>query len=162
MTDEQYEQDILRNIEEHGWFCTSVFAPDGKQPAFSYSVGFTQTLQAPEFIVFGLEIKMMHAMLWQVFRDIKAGREPRDMDTWSGLLAGHDCVVRAVHPTNIVREYLNSAMWFWGDKAERGPLKAFQIVWPEAGSKHFPWDDECAQIVRDHQPALYLPNSGYH
>jgi len=159
---DEYERNILQNIDEHGWFCTSVFDPTGTRPAFSYSVGFTRTLDAPEFIVFGLDTKMMHSMLWQVFRDIKAGRKPGDLDTWGGLLAGHDCVIRAVHPTNIIREYLSSAMWLWGDPATRGPLTAFQIVWPGAGTKLFPWDEGCPQIVRDEQPSLYLPNAGLH
>lgn len=104
----------------------------------------------------------MHSMLWQVFRDIKSGRKPADMDRWGGLLKGYDCVIRAVHPTNVVREYLNSAMWFWGDPAERGPLQAFQIVWPGAGSGLFPWDEECPQSVRHCQPALYAFNASLH
>ena len=62
----------------------------------------------------------MHSMLWSVFRQIEAGRAPEDNQRWSGLIEGYDCIARAVHPTNIVREYLNSAMWFWGDAGERG------------------------------------------
>ncbi|MCR6643672.1 MAG: DUF4262 domain-containing protein [Terricaulis sp.] len=162
MTDDEYERDILSNVKEHGWFCSSVFDPKGKSPSFSYSVGFTQTLQAPEFIVFGLDTKLMHAMLWQVFRALKAGRVPADMQRWAGLLEGHECILRAVHPTNVVRDYLNSAMWFWGDPDERGPLQAFQIFWPAVGGNLFPWDSSCPQVVRDSQPALYLPNTALH
>ena len=153
-----YEQKILDNIEEHGWFCTSVFEDSGKTPCFSYSVGFTNTLNAPEFIVFGLDIKLMHRMLWEVFHQIKDGKVPEDNQRWSNLIEGYDCISRPVHPTNIVREYLNSAMWFWGDPDEHGPLKAFQLVWPANGPGLFPWEDGCSQVVRDHQPPLYLPN----
>ena len=158
MTSTDYERTILRNIDERGWFCTSVFDPEGKVVSFSYSVGFTKTLACPEFIVFGLDIKLMHSMLWSVFRQIEAGRAPEDNQRWSGLIEGYDCIARAVHPTNIAREYLNSAMWFWGDAGERGPLKAFQLVWPSAGTGLYPWDEGCSQLVRDSQPPLYLPN----
>lgn len=158
MTDDDYERNILRKVEEHGWFCTSVFDPDGKDVSFSYSVGFTETLNCPEFIVFGLDAKLMHSMLWNVFRQIKAGRTPEDNQRWSGLLEGYDCIARAVHPTNIVREYLNSAIWFWGNPAERGLLRAFQVVWPGVGTGLFPWDSACSQVVRDKQPPLWLPN----
>lgn len=153
-----YEQDILDNIEEHGWFCTSVFEEPGRSPAFSYSIGFTKTLNAPEFIIFGLPLKLMHSMLWEVFRQIRDGKVPEDNQRWSNLLEGFDCISRPVHSTNIVREYLNSAMWFWGDPAERGQLKAFQLVWPSATTGLFPWHANCAQEVRDCQPPLYQPN----
>ncbi len=162
MNDREYERTILQKIDKHGWFCSTVFDPKGKLPSFCYSVGFTQTLKAPEFIVFGLDDELMHAMLWQVFRDISSGRQPEDMQRWGGLLHGCDCVVRTVHPTNVVIEYLNSAIWFWRRLSEHRPLPVFQLVWPGSKSGLFPWDDGCPQSLRDGQPALYLPNAGYH
>ncbi len=83
-----YEHRILATIGEHGWQCTSVFDPDGDDPSFSYSVGFTSALEAPEFIVFGLDIKLMHSMLWEVFRQIKDGKSVIDGDRWTGILDG--------------------------------------------------------------------------
>jgi hypothetical protein len=157
--DSEYERNILANVEEHGWFCTSVFDPDGDAPSFSYSVGFTKTLDSPEFIVFGLPAKLMHSMLWKVFRLIKAGKQPEDHQRWSDLLEGFDCISRVVHPTNIVRDYLNSAMWLWRTQLGHDePLQAFQLVWPSSETGLFPWDADCAQIVRDYQPPLWLPN----
>lgn len=159
---EEYERKILEDIEEYGRFCTSVVDPDQIQPSFSYSVGFTRTLNTPEFIVFGLSVKLMHSMLWRVFDDIKAGRRPEDGARWSGLLDGHDCIIRTVHQTNVVPDYFNSAIWFWDDAADRGALSAFQIVWPAVATDLFPWDETCPSIVRDAQPALYLPNAKLH
>jgi hypothetical protein len=157
--DGEYERNILATIEEHGWFCTSVFDPKGANPSFAYSVGFTKTLNCPEFIIFGLDLKVMHSALWSVFRQIEAGKTPEENQRWSDLLEGFDCVSRRVHPTNIVREYLNSAMWFWSGPDKRGSdVPAFQLVWPSSATGLYPWDADCAQIVRDHQPPLYLPN----
>lgn len=152
-----YEQEILDAIEEHGWFCTAVFDPDGTAPDFAYTVGFTRTLDLPEFIIFGLPVQTLHGILWDVFRALKAGKVPEDGLHWSGLIKGYDCVLRRVHPTQVIREHFNSALWFRGDPADHGggPLTAFQIVWPDRDGR-FPWDAGCAQEVRDDQPALYL------
>ena len=157
MTD--YELAIERNVQEHGWHCTSVIDPDGVAPDFAYSVGFMETLGMPELIVFGLDSKLMHNMLWSAFRDLQAGKTINDGDRWAGLLDGFDCVARAVHPTNLTREYFNSALWYHGDPSVHGPLSAFQIVWPGAQQGHFPWDAECDPFVREMQPPLYVPGA---
>lgn len=155
----EYERAIIDTIDEHGWFCASVFEDQGKTPGFSYSIGFSKTLKSPEFIVFGLDPSLMHGMLWEVFHQIKDGRFASDHQRWSNVLEGYDCISRPVHPTNVVREYLNSAMWFWGEPAGRGgPMTAFQLVWPDVETGLFPWDADCPQFVRDCQPPLYLPN----
>ncbi len=148
----EYEQEILDAVDEHGWFCTAVFDPDGAAPDFAYTVGFTRTLDLPEFIMFGLPLKTLHGILWDVFRALKAGRAPEDGQRWSDLIEGYDCMLRRVHPTQVIREHFNSALWFRGDQ----PLTAFQVVWPDRDGR-FPWDPGCAQGVRDDQPALYLP-----
>ena len=156
-SDAEYEQDILDTIEAHGWFCMGVFDPHGGAPEFAYSIGFTETLKQPEFIIFGLPGETANAILWAVFHSLKSGRVPVDGERWPDLVEGYDCVIRRVHPTQVTREYLNSAIWYWGDPAVRGePLTAYQIVWPDRDGR-FPWDAGCAQWVRDHQPALYIP-----
>jgi hypothetical protein len=159
MTD--YEAKIERKVSEHGWHCVAV-GGDGQSVDFAYSVGFTETLGTPELIVFGLDFKLMHAMLWDAFNEIKAGKEVRDGERWSGLLASADCVLKAVDPTNIDREYFNSALWYHGDPATRGMLQAFQIVWPGAEDGLFPWDAGCDPIVRELQPPLYLRAGAIH
>jgi hypothetical protein len=157
LSDSAYEQEILDAVAEHGWFCTAVHDPDGREPDWAYSVGFTETLRQPEVIVFGLPVGTAHAILWDVFRTLQAGKVAEDGQVWPHLLVDHDCVLRRVHPSQVIREHLNSALWFWGDPARRGaPLSAFQLVWPDRAGR-FPWDRGCQQAVRDRQPALYLP-----
>jgi Domain of unknown function (DUF4262) len=151
------ERDILDNIDKHGRFCMSVFDEEGGAPPFAYSIGFTKTLSCPEFIIFGLNQKTSHAILWNTFHAIQQGKTPTDGQRWEELAQGFECIIRSVHPTNIVREYLNSAIWFWGDPKQRGKsLEAFQIVWPDA-SGLFPWEEGCNAGDRDCQAPLYLP-----
>jgi hypothetical protein len=152
-----YEEQIVADIAEHGWFCVSVVGDD-TQPPFSYSVGFAETLNAPEFIVLGMSGEMAHAMLWELFRALKGGAPiPGDGDRIAGILSGYDCVARQVHPDNVVREYLNSAIWHWGDPALRGgSLKAYQLFWPGLDGL-FPWEPGCEPEVRAAQPLLFDP-----
>lgn len=53
-----YKQNILDTIDQHRWFCTAVFDPEGASSGFAYTVGFTQTLEQAEFIIFGLPGKV--------------------------------------------------------------------------------------------------------
>ena len=110
LSDSAYEQEILDAVAEHGWFCTAVHDPDGREPDWAYSVGFTETLRQPEVIVFGLPVGTAHAILWDVFRTLQAGKVAEDGQVWPHLLVDHDCVLRRAHPSQIIREYLNSAI----------------------------------------------------
>jgi hypothetical protein len=152
-----YEERIASNIAEHGWFCVSVLG-DATRPPFSYSVGFAETLNAPEFIVLGMSGKMGHGMLWELFRALKSGAPaPGDGDRVAGILSGYDCIARKVHPDNVVRDYFNSAIWRWGDPTLRGaPLQACQLLWPGLDGL-FPWEPGCEPEVRAVQPLLFEP-----
>jgi hypothetical protein len=154
---DDYEQSIIDNIEQHGWYC--VMVTDGNpDTSFAYSVGFWKTLDSPECIVFGQPADLMHSMLWRVFRQIKGGAVLADGTRWSNLIEGFDCISRPVHPEQMKREHFNSALWYWGDPAERGDtLKAYQLFWPGARDGLFSWESGCSQIVREVQPTLYLP-----
>lgn len=154
-----YEQRILDDIAEYGWFSMGVLGERDHGPSFAYSVGFEDSLNCAEFIVFGLPNNLMHSMLWSVFRQIReSGVNPEEGRRWSGVLEGHDCISRTVHPSQIEREYFNSALWYrsyTGRSLESA--RAFQLFWPAARDKRFPWETGCPQELRDLQPLLYLP-----
>ena len=158
---DDYENRLLKNVEEYGWQCLSVFDEEGGRPDFSYSIGFPATLDAPEFIIFGLKSDVAHDILWSVFNILKEGREPSDMDRWSDLVVGYDCILREVDPSNIVADYFNSAIWYHGPPEQNGALQAMQIVWPDKDGL-FPWEAGCAQWVCEDQPPLYLPRANFH
>lgn len=158
----EYETNMLSKIEEHGWFCQSVFDPEGEQPEFSYSIGFAKTLNAPEFIVFGLNSELRHSMLWGVFRQIKAGAVPKEGKAWSDLLEGFDCISREAVRFDLFEHYATHADWFWKDQGNEGNPKVFQLVWPGAIGGDFPWEDGCDQMVIDSQEALWLPYKTRH
>jgi hypothetical protein len=161
MTVSTFEQRILDDIAAHGWFCMSVSADSDRTPPFTYSVGFEDSLSCAEFIVFGLPSKLSYSMLWQVFRQIRdGGIAPAEGRRWSNILDGYDCISRAVHPSQIEREYFNSALLYRRHTSRsRDSAGAFQLFWPGVGDKRFPWESGCVQEVRDAQPLLYLPRA---
>jgi hypothetical protein len=152
-----YEKRIVSNVAEHGWFCTSVGAGEDSPP-FTYTVGFWETLKVPEFIIFGLSSKLSHAILWDVFRQIRDGvATPSDGVRWSGLIEGFDCLPRTVHESQMIREHFNSALWYRRHRTgDDSALRAMQLFWPDPGGL-FPWEEGSDPEVRASQPALYLP-----
>ncbi len=151
-----YDSKLLGNIDRHGWQFTFVFDPDGKNPDFGYSIGFTQTLNAPEFIVFGLDKGLMNSMIWEVFRQIEGGLQPADGMRLQGLLDGFDCILRKAKHHQLFEEYAVSANWFWHHLGETGHPTVYQIVWPGAQQGLFPWESDCDAFVIESQPQLWI------
>jgi len=150
-----YEKKIIENVEGHGWYATGVFDPEGEAPNFTYSTGFSKTLNAPEFIVFGLDLNLMHNMLWEIFRQLKAGTIPEDGKRWRDVLEGFDCVSKKVVFPEIHEEYTRSADWFWKRNGNTKPLEVYQLVWPGAQQGLFPWEEGCDPYVISQQPQLW-------
>tara|TARA_R110000787_G_scaffold27087_3_gene75389 strand:- start:2287 stop:2766 length:480 start_codon:yes stop_codon:yes gene_type:complete len=150
------EHRILSNIETHGWHSLHVFDPELAKPNFTYSIGFSHTLNAPEFIVFGLHRDVMHGMLWEVFRQIKAGRKVEGEQHWQGLLEDHDCVGKKAGHAKLFTDYVPYADWYWQRLGNRGHPGVIQLVWPGDLDGLYPWDDDCAGAVIDAQPQLWV------
>jgi len=152
----EFEQRMVASIAEHGWYAMHVLA-DGDFPGFTYSIGFWESANAPEFLIYGLPKKLMHSMLWEMFRQLKAGRRVRDGEPISDLIEGFDCIMRPIHVSHI-REHIGSALWYQRHRLgnDRG-LQAWQIFWPGKEQKLFPWEAGCNEDVRGWQPLLYLP-----
>lgn len=151
----EYERRLFANVDKHGWQCASVFDQKGNDPAFSYSTGFTKSLNAPEFIVFGLPKDLMHNMLWEVYRQVESGARPADWMRWQGLLEGFDCIARKAVHKDLYTDYAVSANWFWRETGNAGSPEVYQIVWPGARQGLFPWEKGCAEDVIKAQTPLW-------
>jgi hypothetical protein len=149
-----FERTIVANVREHGCHINFVSDPERNQPDFAYSVGFPETLGQPEVIVFGLPVEVMQFMINETFRKCQAGFRLEDGIELDGLLDGHICVVGAVSPDYITPDYFNSAIWFRRYTTGEEMDAAAQIIWPGVDDGLFPWDDGCADIVRNLQPCL--------
>ena len=150
-----YERDILANVEEYGCHVTTVFDPDSDAPSFSYSTGFSETLEQGEVIVFGLSHNLMHQMVNVTMDLCREGLVLADGERITGVLEGFDVVARQLPSAAIDREHFNSAMWFHRRRFGSELRTAFQIVWPGAKQGLLPWDDGCDEYVIEMQPPLY-------
>ena len=130
------DEQVADVVAEHGWSCQSVSA-GGDDPAFAYSVGFPETLNAPQFIIFGLAPELMHRILWGVFRQVSAGAPAIAGARWRDLLDGYDCVTIGVYPSRVL-EYLGFAQGYHRHRRREGIVSALQLVWPAKGQGLFP------------------------
>lgn len=150
-----YEKNIIENVDKHGWFATHVFDPDGDSPSFTYSTGFSKTLDQPEFIIFGLGRDLMHYMLWEVFDQLKAGAVPMEDMRWSNVLEGFDCISKKATLSDLHKEFTRSANWFWKWNGNTEPLSVYQLVWPGTQQGLFPWENDCNPNVINQQTKLW-------
>lgn len=152
----EFESKIVKNVQEHGCHVNLVFDPEQQEPNFAYSVGFQETVNQPEVIVFGLSREMMHFMVNETWRLCSTGLRLEDWTEVNGLLDGYKCILRRIPSQNIEPEYFNSALWYHEKRTGEALKEAVQIVWPGALDGLFPWDEGCDGGVQQSQPQLYL------
>lgn len=150
------DQKVVDDVAEHGWHCVHITA-DEEGPNFSFSVGWWETLGTPETIVFGLRREVHHNLLWILYQQIQNGLRIADGLRISGLLEGFECIARRVDLSQM-SDHFGYALWYRALRLKTSDgLEAFQIFWPGKVDGLYPWEAGCSQIVRDHQPLLYLP-----
>lgn len=155
----KYERVLIDNVETHGWQATHVFDPEGG-PAFTYSVGFPQTLGCADCIIVGLSNEVMHNMLWEVFHQVSKGKALENGAGWEGLIGGdYTCVSIPIRSGVMTSNFtLSSSEWYLRKVMKSdSPFDAFQIVWPSVQGHLFPWDDDCPLEVLEAQPLLGKP-----
>ena len=140
------EKKFVLNIREHGWFRTNVFAEEG-HAGFSYTTGFWCTLGFPEIIVFSLKSETAHAVLWDVFRDVKAGKKPPTRKR-TDVFGNMDGVLFSVSSEKYA-EYLGWSRWFYGGDE----FPCLQLVWPDTHGI-FPWQKGAEERFRGDHPDL--------
>src|SRR5215218_2414031 len=64
--------DTDRRIRKHGW--TAIYVGDySTAPTWVYTVGFDETLNQPEVIVFDVTQEIANQLLWMVFEELRSG-----------------------------------------------------------------------------------------
>lgn len=147
----EYERDVVANVERYGWHCTSVCPKEGAStPRFSYTVGLYHTYGQPEFIIFGLDSKIAYGLL-SILAGAAADKRMYALDKPCGaLIDNYECAFAQV-PKHRFNDYVFSALWFY---AEVGfPL--YQIVWPDSEGR-YPWNEGAKDDPSHPQPILAL------
>jgi hypothetical protein len=145
------EEEIAEVVRQYGWYAASI---NDHEPPFLYTIGLMQTLDHPEFIVFGLVADSAHALFSQLIRDIRAGRSYAEPGVSTFNIGGdeHRVAFRRIHPTQHER-YLGFAMGYCRYIGRIGELEAMQAFWPDSGGK-FPFEVGCDLAVYRLQPRL--------
>lgn len=138
------ERKILADVEKYGVSTIGVFDPDGTDPHFQYSIGFTHSYRQPECIILGLNLDLMHSMINALGQQLKDGLALTDGAEIDGLLGGDFlCIAKPVAHQYIIADYFNSALWH---NRYRGgfddDFKPMQIIWPGAVEGRYPWQSE--------------------
>lgn len=141
-----HERNFVSNIRKHGWVGTGVAAEAGFA-GFSYTTGFWVTLGVPEIIVFSLSRETAHAVLWDLFNEMKAGkRQPVRAPT--RVFGNSDGVFFPVNRQRYA-DHLGWSRWFYGND----DFPCWQLVWPDKDGR-FPWQPGVDEAVRADQPDL--------
>ncbi|HYM17677.1 MAG TPA: DUF4262 domain-containing protein, partial [Micropepsaceae bacterium] len=142
-----HEQKFVSNIRKHGWCSTSVF-PEDKSHGFTYTTGFWVTLGCPEVILFSLDGKKAHDILWDLFRDTKARGHIAVGKYVPDILANGGAYFFPVS-TQRYPEYLGWSRWFYaGDD-----FPCLQLVWGDTRGV-LPWQSDFEGRFENSQPDL--------
>ncbi|WP_397404276.1 DUF4262 domain-containing protein [Phenylobacterium sp.] len=151
---------LYRRVRKHGWAGLYVGAY-GEAPAWAYSLGFDETLDQPEVVMFDVPRDIASGVLWQAFDDLKSGElRFEEGATWS-MGEDHPPIWRKVHPSQIsgVVGWLSLAQQRrFARTGQFSGLEAFQLVLPDPEG-HYPWEPGYDEHLRPRQPALYLPEN---
>jgi hypothetical protein len=114
-----------KNIQNTGWQVLSVPA-DEEEPAISYTTGLTESYGHPEIIMSGLSIKLMHALLNDIGKLVKAGSTFDHGQYAQNIIRDEAVLFSEVTEENKV-EYLRVSSLYYEDKV----FKALQCIWPD-------------------------------
>lgn len=150
MDSSQIDAKIDRDIRRVGWAVIAVFADtQAMQPGFSYTVGFEETLDFPEVIVFGLPPEHAQTILNTLGERIKKGRTPPFGKRLSELAEGHELLLQEIG-TAAAAEYMFQA----AARYDGWNFRAAQLIWPDPRNR-MPWEPGYDNRFRTAQPLLY-------
>lgn len=144
-----------RVIRRHGFQAIYVGDYSRDPPAWAYTVGFDETLNHPELVVFDMPKLAAAGALAHVYDEVQAGR----MRLEDGALvegANVRCAWRKVHPDQIGDWLPLACFRRHAVSGKRYGLEAFQMVLGDPQGV-LPWEPGYDESLRSLQPALYQP-----
>jgi Domain of unknown function (DUF4262) len=134
---------IEQNIAKYGWQFQFVFDNEGEHPPFAYSIGFEESYNHPEIMIFGLKREIMHSMLSHVASEIKGGKVYElDKKTKNVFSGDYDVMFKnlneSYHP-----EYAGIAMDYYNK-----PIRIYVMLWPDKNNV-LPTESNCQLTVQN-------------
>jgi Domain of unknown function (DUF4262) len=131
-----FEKDILYNVETYGCHINYIFDNKSINPSFSYSVGLFSNFQQPEILIIGLKQELSHILINNICLDYKESKSLKIGAYNSDILDGFDCLVLEVDK-NYYEDYVLSANWYY----EERDFPVVQIIYPTINGV-FPWEKD--------------------
>lgn len=148
---------IAPRVEADGWVIVPFQLPQDPAPRFFYTVGFDETLNQPELIMFDQPAEVAVSEFHTAFEQLQAG----ELTLEDGMLWSKEgprrSVARRVHPAEAAGGWLALAKERRRIvKGDASGLRAFQLVGCDK-SGFLPWEPGYDEAVRKWQPALWEP-----
>ena len=145
----EFERNMVEQIESRGWFALSV-APatesDDPEERFTYTVGLPYKLGWPEIVCFGLSKDTAYGLLNDAIAECKnTGQVPRDGVMLTEVIEGWPA--KLIDGGGIPDSYLSSATWFARYIGTKAPPDRLQLLWPDKAGL-FPDEVGCVEDVR--------------
>jgi hypothetical protein len=159
---DKHHRDLLGRVERFGW--TAIYVGDyHTSPTWAYTIGFQQSLGAPEVVVFDVAKDSANGLFHEIYNDLRSEKLViRDGEPWRPGEFEHPLVWREVHASRLYdrdpeQPWLGLAEDFATVLApDKGPIRAYQLVVSDAGGR-LPWEPEYDERVRGRQRALWEP-----
>ena len=143
----QFDRKTLENIEKFGCSVLHI-AEEGTLPPFSYSVGITQTSNAPEVFVIGLKQELAHSVINRYNHQVRAGGRFASGKRYSGFLEGFEIQAQKVDHS-FYDEYFGMNLRFY----KGANFEVLQLIYPDTRGV-WPWEAEASEWFKSRQPIL--------
>jgi Domain of unknown function (DUF4262) len=147
------DRSFIALIDKYGWAVKSVFDEHNDEPPFNYSAGIYEKLARPELLVIGLPQKVGHWVVNEYAQRCASGSEIVPGGLYDGFLEGHRITFLELDSKTASADYTTWTEWYY--HRQRFPL--LQLVWPDAVTGAFPWQENCGANCRAAQPLLAVP-----
>ena len=137
------DKSIIENIEKHGWQFQFVFDSNGVNQDFSYSIGFEQSYNHPEIMIFGLKREKMHSILGEMANDIKNGRVFEPNIKIKDIISGEYEVMLKPIKESLLPEYAGIATRYY-----QKPFRLYVMLWPDKNNV-LPTENNCELTVQN-------------
>lgn len=149
MSFEVIHNTINEHIQKYGVSVMGVGAgPDDSEPQFAYSIGLTQTSNAPELLMFALSQKTMQTLINDVAKRIMDGAVYKDGDVITDV-ANLPLAVREI-TLERAEKYICQAINHYPARE----LKVLMLVWCDREGRS-PWHSDFDPSMADRQPKLW-------
>jgi hypothetical protein len=145
--DKDAEQQIISDVAEYG-FHVAMVPGDGYSPSFAYTIGLYKTYGYPELICFGLNLDLLHSVLWSGKELLDKQPQPDPSIGYPDFIGDYDVRLLPVD-RDWYRYYFGYGIWF----NQSRDFPALQIVWPDKQAL-YPWEEGFNPAWKAGQPLL--------